>query len=67
MADASAAAIMKIGMSPTCKATRLMDTAIRVATMPARPFMPSTMFSAWVQPPTANMVKTRDTGQNDST
>ena len=67
MAEASAAAIMKMGMSPTCSATRLIDTAIRVAIMPANPFMPSTMFSACVQPPTANMVKISDTGQNDST
>ncbi|MNL28960.1 hypothetical protein D3C87_1506280 [compost metagenome] len=58
---------MKMGTSPTCSATRLIDTAISVATMPARPFMPSTIFSAWVQPPTANMVNSSDTGQYDST
>ncbi len=56
-----------MGTSPTCSATRLMETAISVATMPARPFMPSTIFSAWVQPPTANMVNSSDTGQNEST
>ena len=67
MADASAAEIRKIGTSPTCIATRLIDTDIKVATMPARPFMPSTMFSACVQPPTAIMVNRSDTGQNDST
>ncbi|MNN82549.1 hypothetical protein D3C81_1994910 [compost metagenome] len=67
MADASAAATRKIGTSPTCIATRLIDMAISVATMPARPFMPSTMFSACVQPPTANMVNSSDTGQNDRT
>src|SRR5690606_1383943 len=67
VADARAAAIIEMGRSPTCSATSAMDTAISVATMPARPFMPSTMLSAWVQPPTANMVNSSDTGQNAST
>src|SRR5690625_11018 len=43
-----------------------MDAAIKTATMPARPLMPSMMFKAWVQPPTATMVKSRDTGQKES-
>src|SRR5699024_1148240 len=51
---------------PTCHATKASDVAINVATMPASPFMPSTIFSACVHPPTAIMLKIRDTGQNDS-
>src|SRR5690606_13191249 len=42
------------------------DRAMSVAIMPASPFMPSTMFSACVQPPTAIMVKNREIGQNDN-
>src|SRR5690625_3700323 len=33
--------------------------------MPAKPLIPSMIFRAWVQPPTATMVNSKDTGQND--
>src|SRR5690606_17295677 len=67
VADASEAAIRKIGISCTCKATRASDNAIKVAIMPARPFIPSIIFRAWVQPPTAIMVKSSEMGQKPRT